>query len=90
MMYTTEQTRVTFPSPAKLFTPGVTVIIVLLIAGMLLSMFSPGFTSGFLALRAQNLLKPCIGSARGEKSDLWIDGQQFWHQCIQSPFIGHT
>ncbi len=55
-MYTTGQTQMTFPSPTKLFTPGVTAIIVLLIAGMLLSMFAPGFTASFLAISAQNVL----------------------------------
>ena len=39
-MYTTGQTQMTFPSPTKLFTPGVTAIIILLIAGMLLSLFA--------------------------------------------------
>lgn len=55
-MYTTGQTQMTFPSPTKLFTPGVTAIIVLLIAGMLLSMFAPGFRTSFLAISAQNVL----------------------------------
>ena len=55
-MYTTGQTQMTFPSPTKLFTPGVTAIIVLLIVGMLLSMFAPGFTASFLAISAQNVL----------------------------------
>lgn len=55
-MYTTGQTQMTFPSPTKLFTPGVTAIIVLLIAGMLLSIFAPGFTTSFLAVSAQNVL----------------------------------
>jgi len=56
-MYGTGQTRITFPSPTKLFTPGVTALIVLMIAGMLLSTFAPGFTSGFLALTAQNVIR---------------------------------
>jgi len=55
-MYTTEQTQMTFPSPTKLFTPGVTAIIILLIAGMLLSMFAGDFTTNYLALSAQNVL----------------------------------
>ncbi len=55
-MYTTGQTQMNFPSPTKLFKPGVTAIIVLLIAGMLLSMFAPGFTTSFLAISAQNVL----------------------------------
>ena len=55
-MYTTQQTQMTFPSPRKLFTPGVITILVLLIAGILLSTFAGGFTTGFLALSAQNVL----------------------------------
>lgn len=55
-MYTTQQTQISFPSPAKLFTPGVTAIIILLIAGMLLSMFAPGFRTRFIALSAQSVL----------------------------------
>lgn len=57
-MYTTgqTQTQVTLPSPTKLFTPGVITILVLLIAGILLSRFAPGFTIGFLALSAQSVL----------------------------------
>ena len=55
-MYTTGQTQMTFPSPTKLFTPGVTAIIILLIAGMLLSLFAGDFTTSFLALSAQSVL----------------------------------
>jgi len=57
-MYTTgqTQTQMTFPSPAKLFTPGVITILGLLIAGILLSTFVPSFTTGFLALSAQSVL----------------------------------
>lgn len=55
-MYTTEQPQVTFPSPTKLFTPGVTSIIALLIAGLLLYAFAPGFAANFLAISAQNVL----------------------------------
>ena len=55
-MYTTQQTQMAFPSPTKLFTPGVITILVLLIAGLLLSKFVPGFTMDFLALSAQNVL----------------------------------
>jgi membrane associated rhomboid family serine protease len=56
-MYGTGQTRIIFPSPTKLFTPGVTTLIALLITGMLLSTFAPGFTSGFLALTARNIMR---------------------------------
>ena len=55
-MYTTQQTQMAFPSPTKLFTPGVITILVLLIAGILLSTFAPGFTMEFLAVSARNVL----------------------------------
>lgn len=55
-MYTNQQTQMAFPSPTKLFTPGVITIIVLLIAGILLSTFAPGFTTNFLAVSAHNVL----------------------------------
>ncbi|MHC4159774.1 MAG: rhomboid family intramembrane serine protease [Planctomycetota bacterium] len=55
-MYTTQQTQMAFPSPTKLFTPGVTTILTLLIAGVLLSTFAPGFTTYFLAVSARNVL----------------------------------
>jgi membrane associated rhomboid family serine protease len=55
-MYTTGQTQMTFPSPTKLFTPGVTAIIILLIAGMLLSLFAGDFIINFFALSSQNVL----------------------------------
>jgi membrane associated rhomboid family serine protease len=54
-MYTTEQMQLIFPSPTKLFTPGVIAILALLIAGILLSWFAPGFTTSFLAVSAQNV-----------------------------------
>ena len=55
-MYATQQTQISFPSPTKLFAPGVITILVLLIAGILLSTFAPGFTTGFLALSARNVV----------------------------------
>ena len=55
-MCTTEQTQMSFPSPTKLFKPGVTTILVLLSAGILLSTFAPGFTTDFLAVSARNVL----------------------------------
>ena len=55
-MYTTQQTQMAFPSPTKLFKPGVITILVLLIAGILLSTFAPSFTTGFLAVSARNVL----------------------------------
>lgn len=45
-----------FPSPTKLFTPGVITILVMLITGILLSIFAPVFTKGFLAVSARNVL----------------------------------
>jgi membrane associated rhomboid family serine protease len=56
-METTGQMQLTFPSPAKLFRPGVTTIIVLLAAGILLSTFSRDFMMSFLAISAQNVLR---------------------------------
>lgn len=56
-MYTTGQTQISFPSPTKLFTRGVIIILVLLIAGILLSTFAPDFTTGFLAISAHNVLQ---------------------------------
>ena len=57
-MYTTgqAQTQMTFPSPRRLFTPGVITILILLIAGILLSTFVPSFTTDFLAVSARNVL----------------------------------
>lgn len=57
-MYTGEQaqTQMAFPSPTKLFTPGVITILILLIAGLLLSIFASGFTADFLAVSAQNVM----------------------------------
>jgi membrane associated rhomboid family serine protease len=56
-METTGKMQLTFPSPAKLFRPGVTAIIVLLAAGILLSTFSRDFMMSFLAISAQNVLR---------------------------------
>ena len=57
-MYVTgqAQTRIVFPSPAKLFTPGVTTILILLIVGILLSTFAHSFTIDILALNPQSVL----------------------------------
>lgn len=55
-MYTTQQTQVSFPSPAKLFTPAITTIIVLMIAGFALIHHASGFTLDYLILIAQNVL----------------------------------
>jgi len=55
-MYNNQQTQMSFPSPTKLFTPGVITILILLIAGILLSTFASDFTIDFLALSASNVL----------------------------------
>jgi membrane associated rhomboid family serine protease len=55
-MYT-EQTQMAFPSPTKLFTPGVITILVLLSVGVLLSTFASAFTTDFLAVNAHNVLR---------------------------------
>jgi membrane associated rhomboid family serine protease len=51
-----EQTQWTFRPPGKLFTPAVTCIIVLSIAGILLSVFLPSFTKSFLAVSATKVI----------------------------------
>jgi membrane associated rhomboid family serine protease len=56
-MYTSQQTQVNFPSPTKLFTPGVVIILVLLVTGVLLFTFAPGFTTGVLAIGPRNVLR---------------------------------
>jgi membrane associated rhomboid family serine protease len=48
--------QVTFPSPARLFTPGVTVILILSLIGFLLSVFASSAAIGFLALSARHVL----------------------------------
>lgn len=54
-MDTMGQRQLSFPSPTKLFTPGVITIFALSVAGILLSTFAPGFTTGFLAVSARNV-----------------------------------
>jgi membrane associated rhomboid family serine protease len=51
------QIQTVFPPPAKLFTPAVTTILILLIAGILLSAFAFHFTADFIALSAKNVLE---------------------------------
>jgi membrane associated rhomboid family serine protease len=48
--------QLAFPSPAKLFTPGVTVILILSLIGFLLSVFASNAAIGFLALSARHVL----------------------------------
>ena len=55
-MYDNQQIQMAFPSPAKLFTPGVITILILLLAGLLFSIFAPGFTTAFLALTPSSVL----------------------------------
>jgi membrane associated rhomboid family serine protease len=55
-MYRTGQTQIVFPSPSKLFRPGVTAIIILLVSGFLLSTFAGNFAINFFALSAQGVL----------------------------------
>jgi membrane associated rhomboid family serine protease len=50
------QMQTVFPPPAKLFTPAVTAILVLLIAGILLSAFAFHFAADFIGLSAKNVL----------------------------------
>jgi len=51
-----EQVQMVMPSPTKLFTQGVTLIIVLSIAGFLLSTFAGDLAINFFALNPQNVL----------------------------------
>jgi len=51
------QIQLALPSPRKIFTPAVTVIIVLLIAGFTLVNYAPDFTIDYLALSAKNVLR---------------------------------
>jgi membrane associated rhomboid family serine protease len=52
-----QQTQISFPSLTKLFTPGVIIILILLIAGGLLSAVAPDFTIRFLVVSAGNVLR---------------------------------
>ena len=56
-MYTTGQTQMILPSPTKLFTPAITTIIVLMIAGFALIHHASGFTLDYLVLIARNVLR---------------------------------
>lgn len=55
-MYHSQQTRMVFPSPAKLFTPGVIIILVLLIVGIFVSAFARYFAMDMLALNPESVL----------------------------------
>ena len=54
-MYAPGQSRGSFPSASKIFTPAVTAIVILSIAGCFSFVFAPSFTMNFLAISAQNL-----------------------------------
>lgn len=49
------RTQMVMPSPSKLFTPAVTTIIALLIAGFALATYFPGFTVRYLGLSSQGV-----------------------------------
>ena len=51
------EVKFALPSPRKLFTPGVTAIIVLLIAGYAVAGYARSFTDNYLALTAAGVLK---------------------------------
>jgi membrane associated rhomboid family serine protease len=53
------ETRVQFalPSPTKLFTPGVTTILILMVAGWAVISYAPDFTFNWLAISSQGLLR---------------------------------
>lgn len=53
---TQQQIQISLPSPAKLFTPGVIILLILLIAGWVLSAAAPDFTAGVLAISVSGVL----------------------------------
>ncbi len=53
---TDKQIQLALPSPTKLFTPGVTLLIILQILGFTLTFHAPDFTSKYLMLHPHNLL----------------------------------
>ncbi|HUT31604.1 MAG TPA: rhomboid family intramembrane serine protease [Sedimentisphaerales bacterium] len=55
-MDTMGRPQLAFPSPARLFTPGVTVILILSLIGFLLSVFASGMAMELLALSARHVL----------------------------------
>jgi membrane associated rhomboid family serine protease len=55
-MYNNQQTQMAFPSPTKLFTPGVIALLSMLIAGILLSKFASGFATDFFAVSVSGVL----------------------------------
>jgi membrane associated rhomboid family serine protease len=56
MYETQQQVQISLPSPTQLFTPGVIIILILLIAGGVLSAVAPGFAAGVFAVSASNVL----------------------------------
>ncbi len=48
--------QLAFPAPRKLFTPAVTTIIILMIAGWAIIKYAPNFTANWLAVSSQGLL----------------------------------
>jgi membrane associated rhomboid family serine protease len=55
-MSSMQETRIALPSPGRLFTPGVTIFLVLMIAGFFGSLFAPDVVTGLLALHPQRVL----------------------------------
>lgn len=49
--------QLAFPSPSKLFTPAVTTILILMIAGWAVISYAPDFTANWLAVSSQGLLR---------------------------------
>lgn len=49
--------QLAFPSPSKLFTPAVTTILILMIAGWAVISYAPVFTANWLAVSSQGLLR---------------------------------
>lgn len=55
-----QQTQVAFPSPRRLFTPGVTAILILSIVGFLIFILAPGFASSVLGVTAGGIRRGMV------------------------------
>ena len=55
-----QQMQMALPSPRRLFTPGVTGILVLLVVGFLISLLAPAFAAEVLGLSARGVLRGMV------------------------------
>jgi membrane associated rhomboid family serine protease len=51
-----QQVQFALPSPARIFTPAVTVVLILSVAGLLLLIYANDFSRDFLALGPENFI----------------------------------